>query len=357
MVDVGHGFAVLVVAGDVEGLFGENLAGGRVGDGDDAVDDFQLHDPSGVLLADVDGAPSSRDAFLRDAAARIDSVPSGGDGDIDAGGFEPAGLGGVESGRVHAAVVGERGRGIPYAAHAARNDDSTVFMVTVAYACEYRRNLGWSSSQETISASVPSAIGQRVKSDCHVSFGNAASNLMYEDFGRFLGSGLTSPASLRIRWIVEFVGGLTPSRSNRAAMDSGPASRPLEPRSRRIVTILFVISGSVLFAIRRARRERGSRPVSPSLSYLLFSSCAHCRLTSQRRAASATGTPLLMALTMALLRRNSLRDVPSTPVDDCDDCRCDCVSIHWSTDADLSTMPQDMTSTMPPRHTSTIRSN
>ena len=169
--------------------------------------------------------------------------------------------------------------GIPYAEHASRNDASTVLMVTVANACEYRRKREWSSSQETTSASVPSPIGQWVKSDCHVSFGNAASNRAYDDFGRLRGSGLTRPASLSIRWIVEFAGGLTPSRSSRAAMDSGPASKPLDSSSRRIATIRSVRRSSVLFAIRCARRERGRRPASPSRSHRRFSSCAHWRVT------------------------------------------------------------------------------
>ncbi|MBT1163768.1 hypothetical protein [Bifidobacterium felsineum] len=63
MVDTRHGFAVLVVAGGVEGLFGEDLSGGRVDDGDDAVGDFQFHGFAGVLPADIDGAPSVCDAF------------------------------------------------------------------------------------------------------------------------------------------------------------------------------------------------------------------------------------------------------------------------------------------------------
>lgn len=87
--DAGYGFAVLVVAGGVEGLFGEDLAG----DGDDAVNDFQFHGPSGVLPADVDGASPARDAVLRDAAAWVDLVPSGGDGDIDSGRFDAFGDG------------------------------------------------------------------------------------------------------------------------------------------------------------------------------------------------------------------------------------------------------------------------
>ncbi|PJM76883.1 hypothetical protein CSQ86_07220 [Bifidobacterium felsineum] len=63
MVDTRHGFTVLVVAGGVEGLFGENLSGDRGDDGDDAVGDFQFHGFVGVLPADVDGAPSVRDDF------------------------------------------------------------------------------------------------------------------------------------------------------------------------------------------------------------------------------------------------------------------------------------------------------
>ena len=157
--------------------------------------------------------------------------------------------------------------------------------------------------------------GQWVKSDCHVSFGSTASNLVYEDLGRFLGSGLTSPASLRIRWIVEFAGGVAPSRSRRAAMDSAPASNPPAVSSRRIATIRSATRPSVLFAIRCARRERGRRPASPSFSYRRFSSCAHWRVTSWRRAASATGMPERIALTMALLRRNSLRATPSSPLE------------------------------------------
>lgn len=77
IVDAGYGFAVLVVAGGVEGLFGEDLAGDGAGDGDNAVDDFQFHGPSGVLSANVDGASPARDAVLRDAAAWVDLVPSG----------------------------------------------------------------------------------------------------------------------------------------------------------------------------------------------------------------------------------------------------------------------------------------
>ena len=93
IVDAGYGFAVLVVAGGVEGLFGEDLAGDGAGDGDDAVDDFQFHGPSGVLSANVDGASPARDAVLRDAAAWVDLVPSGEDGDIDSGRFDAFGDG------------------------------------------------------------------------------------------------------------------------------------------------------------------------------------------------------------------------------------------------------------------------
>ena len=89
MVDAWHGFAVLVVAGGVECLVGQDLAGGGIDDGDGAVDDLQFHGPAGVLPADVDGAPPARDAFLHDAAVPADPVEPGGDGDVDAHGFRP----------------------------------------------------------------------------------------------------------------------------------------------------------------------------------------------------------------------------------------------------------------------------
>ena len=51
----------------------------------------------------------------------------------------------------------------------------------------------WTSSQEMISTSVPSARCQWVMSDCQVSLGRAASNRIQDERGRLRGSGVPYP--------------------------------------------------------------------------------------------------------------------------------------------------------------------
>lgn len=112
------------------------------------------------------------------------------------------------------------------------------------------------------------AIGQWVKSDCHSSSGGDASNLVYDALGRFPGSGRTGPALTRMRWIAEFAGGPTPSRSGLAAMDSVPASGPSFSGCLRSSTIREARTASAL-AIVCAARERGRSPESPSASHVV----------------------------------------------------------------------------------------
>jgi hypothetical protein len=42
-----------------------------------------------------------------------------------------------------------------------------------------------------------------MKSDCHISFGCAISKRVYDERGRFLGSGVINPAACKIRRIVD----------------------------------------------------------------------------------------------------------------------------------------------------------
>jgi hypothetical protein len=123
------------------------------------------------------------------------------------------------------------------------------------------------------------AIGQWVKSDCRGSSGGDASNLVHDALGRFPGSGRTRPALTRMRWIAEFAGGLTPSRSGLAAMDSAPASGPSFSSCLRSSTIREAGTASVLLAIVRAARERGGSPESPSVSHRRLILYARWRLT------------------------------------------------------------------------------
>lgn len=118
----------------------------------------------------------------------------------------------------------------------------------------------WSSSQMRICASVPSASGQCVKSDCHVSLGSSASNLTYELRGRFLGSATTRPMSRRMRWIVETDGAPHPLREH--AVD---AAGPVVPASGEQAFAhlhdqgAHLVAGAVVHAARPARTRQQSR--------------------------------------------------------------------------------------------------
>jgi hypothetical protein len=68
--------------------------------------------------------------------------------------------------------------GAPWAVTAARNVASTIGPVTRAQAVTDRACREWSPVQARISASVPSASAQWVKSDCRHSLGWSAWNLM-----------------------------------------------------------------------------------------------------------------------------------------------------------------------------------
>ena len=137
--------------------------------------------------------------------------------------FEVVGVGADETVGVFGAVVGERGCG-----DAVWNVSSMTGLFTCSNAWMYRILREWSSRHETISTPSAACSGQWVKSDCHSSLGSAASNRRRLDFGRLRGSTTTRPALTRMRWMVEFAGGLTPARSSLAAM-----IRPLRPAPAR----------------------------------------------------------------------------------------------------------------------------
>src|SRR5690625_7586438 len=102
--------------------------------------------------------------------------------------------------------------GYPFSAVAWVNVVMTVSPVIWAWALMWSRKREWSSSQEKIWVSVPSASGQWVKSDCQVSFGTSAWKRRQEERGRFWGWGLTWPWLLRIRQIVDTEGLSGPGR-------------------------------------------------------------------------------------------------------------------------------------------------
>ena len=84
--------------------------------------------------------------------------------------------------------------GGPWRAIVAVNVSSTVWTDTARWAEMWSRQREWSSSQEMMSAGVPSASCQWVTSDCQVWLGRSALNRMNDERGRLSGSGLTSPA-------------------------------------------------------------------------------------------------------------------------------------------------------------------
>jgi hypothetical protein len=117
-----------------------------------------------------------------------------------------------------------------------------------------------------ISMSVPSARAQWVKPDCQVSLGWSASRRCREDFGRFFGSGMTSPAVCRIRRIVEVYGGRCPSRSRCQAMVTGPrptrqSAVPCRRVRMRALTVSLVLRG-----LLGGRLERASTAVMPPVA-------------------------------------------------------------------------------------------
>lgn len=137
----------------------------------------------------------------------------------------------------------------------------------------------WSSSQVMICASVPSASGQCVKSDCHVSLGSSASNLTYELRGRFLGSASTRPMSWRMRWIVETDGARPIRSASTPWMLRAPQSQPPASRRSRTCAIRARTSPLVRLCTLRGLRERGSSPGSPCSPWRARSLWIHWRVT------------------------------------------------------------------------------
>ena len=68
---------------------------------------------------------------------------------------------------------------------------------------------------------------------------------MYELFGLFFGSGMTTPARQKIRHTVTAEGGLTPCRSSFAITLNGPSSHPWLSREARVANNKFVIDSLV----------------------------------------------------------------------------------------------------------------
>lgn len=184
-----------------------------------------------------------------------------------------------QSGGVHGAVVGERPGGD--AVFGARLKERGLHVV--------HRHRGERTRVQQVAGVVVEPgddHGSRNRGDRPVgevrlpsSLGRDASNLVYDALGRFPGSGRTRPALTRMRRIVEFAGGLTPSRSSLAAMDSAPASRPSFSSCLRSPTIREARTALVLLAIVCAARERGRSPESPPASHRRLILHAHWRLT------------------------------------------------------------------------------
>lgn len=82
IVDTVRRLAVLVFAGGVECLVGEDLAGLQVGDDGLPVVDEQFGHAAGVAPADVEDTAHADDVVLRDAAAPVDPADSGPYGDV-----------------------------------------------------------------------------------------------------------------------------------------------------------------------------------------------------------------------------------------------------------------------------------
>lgn len=93
IVDTVRRLAVLVFAGGVERLVGEDLAGLQVGDDGLPVVDEQFGHAAGVAPADVEDTAHADDVVLRDAAASVDLVGLGVDGDVHARWLGPLVLG------------------------------------------------------------------------------------------------------------------------------------------------------------------------------------------------------------------------------------------------------------------------
>ncbi len=102
-------------------------------------------------------------------------------------------------------------------------------------------------------------------SDCQHSLGNAASNRMKLDRGRFLGSGMTQPRRRRTRMMV-LSDGAVPWRLERwKKMVSAPASSPSSASCLRRRTISSSTSPAMAVGERCGRLERGTRPSSTEL--------------------------------------------------------------------------------------------
>lgn len=82
IVDTVRWLAILVFAGGVERLVGEDLAGLQVGDDGLPVVDEQFGHAAGVAPADVEDTAHADDVVLRDAAAPVDPADSGPYGDV-----------------------------------------------------------------------------------------------------------------------------------------------------------------------------------------------------------------------------------------------------------------------------------
>lgn len=76
IVDTVRWLAILVFAGGVECLVGEDLAGLQVGGDGPAVVDEQFGHASCVVFAEVEDPAFAGDVVLRDAAAPVDPVDS-----------------------------------------------------------------------------------------------------------------------------------------------------------------------------------------------------------------------------------------------------------------------------------------
>ena len=93
IVDIVRRFAVLVFAGGVERLVGEDLAGLQAGGDGPAVVDEQFGHASCVVPADVENTAHADDVVLCDVAASVDLVGLGVDGDVHARWLGPLVLG------------------------------------------------------------------------------------------------------------------------------------------------------------------------------------------------------------------------------------------------------------------------
>ena len=66
-----------------------------------------------------------------------------------------------------------------------------------------------------------------------------------EDLGLFFGVGVTRPAWVRMRLIVDSAGLWLPSASSRALIEAGPASRPAEVSCVRRVMMRSLVASEV----------------------------------------------------------------------------------------------------------------